>query len=188
MVAGPPAGGAALSGVALLVVDLQNEVVDHPATYARGATLAAVGRLLDAARAADAPVIHTRHADPDDGPLEGTAGWQIHEAAAPMAGEPVVDKRFDDAFWQTGLADMLRSRNVGRIVIAGMLSEHCVGTTARSAVAHGFDAVLAADGHTTWDNELLDGAAAVAYQNMLLGGFGTPDHEVAVAPAADVRF
>ena len=63
-----------------------------------------------------------------------------------------------------------------------------MGTTARSAVAHGFDVVLAADGHTTWDNDLLDGAAAVAYQNMLLGGFGTPDHEVAVAPAADVRF
>ena len=137
---------------------------------------------------AGAPVIHTRHADPGDGPLEGTAGWQIHEAAAPLPGEPVVDKRFDDAFWRTGLADMLRSRNVGRIVIAGMLSEHCVGTTARSAVAHGFDVVLAADGHTTWDNDLLDGAAAVAYHNMLLGGFGTPDHEVAVVPAADVRF
>ena len=103
-----------------------------------------------------------------------------------MPGEPVVDKRFDDAFWRTGLAEHAAQLNVGRIVIAGMLSEHCVGTTARSAVAHGFDVVLAADGHTTWDNDLLDGAAAVAYQNMLLGGFGTPDHEVAVVPAADI--
>ena len=189
MVARPPAGGAALSGVALLVVDLQNEVVDHPATYARGATLAAVGRLLDAARAAGAPVIHTRHADPDDGPLEGTAGWQIHERGRPGAGRAgrrqAVRRR---VLADTGLADMLRGLNVGRVVIAGMLTEHCVGTTARSAVAHGFDVVLAADGHTTWDNDLLDGAAAVAYQNMLLDGFGTPDHEVTVVPAADIGF
>ena len=175
-----------MSGTALLVVDLQIEVVDHPATYAWGATLAAVGRLLDAARVAGAPVIHTRHADADGGPLVRTPGWQIHGAVGPAPGEPVVDKRFDDAFWDTGLADMLRGLNVGRVVIAGMLTEHCVGTTTRSAVAHGFDVVLAADGHTTWDNDLLDGAAAVAYQNMLLDGFGTPDHEVTVVPAADI--
>ena len=48
--------------------------------------------------------------------------------------------------------------------------------------------VLVADGHTTWDNALLDGAAAIAYQNMLLRGFGTPDHEVAVVPGAEIRF
>ena len=47
--------------------------------------------------------------------------------------------------------------------------------------------VLAADGHTTWDNELLDGAAAVAYQTRS-DGFGTPDHEVTVVPAADIGF
>jgi hypothetical protein len=51
-----------------------------------------------------------------------------------------------------------------------------------------FDVVLVADGHTTWDNALLDGAAAIAYQNMLLRGFGTPDHEVAVVPGAEIRF
>ena len=151
-----------------------------------GATLAAVGRLLDAARAAGA------RSSTRDTPTLTRARWSAPpagrstSAVAPAPGEPVVDKRFDDAFWDTGLADMLRGLNVGRIVIAGMLTEHCVGTTTRSAVAHGFDVVLAADGHTTWDNDLLDGAAAVAYQNMLLDGFGTPDHEVTVVPAADI--
>ena len=64
----------------------------------------------------------------------------------------------------------------------------CSVSMPSSTVAHGFDVVLGADGHTTWDNDLLAGAAAVAYQNMLLEGFGTPDHEVAVVPGAEIRF
>ena len=71
-------------------------------------------------------------------------------------------------------------------MLAGALSEHCVGTTARAAVGRGYDVVVAADGHTTWDNAILDGATAVAYQNMLLDGFGTPEHEIAVVPGADI--
>ena len=47
MVASPPAGGRTVSGTALLVVDLQIEVVDHPATYAWGAN---AGRGRQAAR------------------------------------------------------------------------------------------------------------------------------------------
>src|SRR5262245_59884601 len=123
---------------ALLVVDLQNEVVDDPRTHARDATLEAVAGLLGRARAAGVPVIHTRHADADDGPREGEPGWELHDAVAPTAGEPVLDKRFDDAFWRTGLEQRLRELGVDGIVLTGMLTEHCVGTTARSAVAHGF--------------------------------------------------
>jgi nicotinamidase-related amidase len=177
-----------MSRTALLVVDLQREVVDDPRTHGRDETLAAVAGLLERARAAGVPVIHTRHADPDEGPREGEAGWELHDAVASAAGEAVVDKRFDDAFWRTELESCLRELGVDRIVLTGMLTEHCIGTTARSAVAHGFDVVLVADGHTTWDNDHLTGEAAVAYQNMLLDGFGTPEHEVAVARAADVVF
>lgn len=173
---------------ALLAVDLQREVVDDPRTHARVRTLAAVAGLLERARAAGVPVIHTRHADPDDGPHEGEAGWELCDTVAPIAGEPVLDKRFDDAFWRTGLDERLRELGADTIVLTGMLTEHCVGTTARSAVAHGFDVVLVADGHTTWDNDHLSGEAAVAYQNMLLDGFGTPEHGVAVVRAADVVF
>jgi nicotinamidase-related amidase len=177
-----------MSGMAMLVVDLQREVVTDPRTHARDRTLAAVAGLLDRARATGVPVIHTRHADPDDGPREGEAGWELYDAVAPTAGETVVDKRFDDAFWHTGLEECLRDLGADTIVLTGMLTEHCVGTTARSAVAHGFDVVLVADGHTTWDNDQLSGEAAVAYQNMLLDAFGTPEHEVAVVRAADVVF
>ena len=173
---------------ALLVIDLQAWVVDAPETYRREETLAVVGDLLARARAAGVAVLHARHTDETEvgAPPPGTAAWDLHPAVVAAAGEPIIDKRADDAFWDTDLAARLEALGVDRLVLAGALSEHCVGTTARAAVGRGYDVVVAADGHTTWDNAILDGATAVAYQNMLLDGFGTPEHEIAVVPGADI--
>jgi nicotinamidase-related amidase len=172
---------------ALLVIDVQNFLVEDAALHRPQETLAAIAGLQARARRAGVPVLHARHSEQEPGsPRPGSRGWQIHERVAPVDGEAIVDKLADDAFWRTGLGDRLAALGVDRLVIAGMLSEHCVGTTARSAVAHGYDVVVAADAHTTLENELLDAARAIDYQNMLLDGFGTPEHEIAVRPAADI--
>jgi len=173
---------------ALLVIDVQNFLVEDPMLHCSGPTLEAIAGLQARARRAGVPVLHARHTEPEPGsPQPGSRGWQIHDDVAPAEGEAVLDKLADDAFWGTDLGERLAALGVDRLVIAGLLSEHCVGTTARSAVAHGYDVVIAADGHTTLANDLLGAALAIEYQNMLLDGFGTPEHEIAVRPARAIE-
>lgn len=173
---------------ALLVIDVQNFLVDDPALHRPRQTLAAIAGLQARARRASVPVLHTRHTEQQPGsPEPGSRGWQIHDDVAPADGEAIVDKLADDAFWNTDLGERLAAVGADRLVIAGMLTEHCVGTTARSAVAHGYDVVVAADGHTTLENDLLDTATAIEYQNMLLHGFGTPEHEIVVVASAEIE-
>ncbi|HEU0195396.1 MAG TPA: cysteine hydrolase family protein, partial [Gaiellales bacterium] len=172
----------------LLVIDVQNFLVEDPRLHDPGPTLEAIAGLQERARRAGVPVLHARHTEQEAwSPQPGSREWQIHEDVAPADGEPVVDKLADDAFWGTDLGERLAALGIDRLVVAGMLSEHCVGTTARSAVAHGYDVVVAADGHTTLSNDLLEAGRAIEYQNMLLDGFGTPQHEIAVLPSRDIE-
>lgn len=183
-----------MTATALVLIDLQDAIfrgrggarqaAADAALEAAGAQAAAV---LAAARDRGVAVIHVQHDGPAGHRLEqGTPGWALRAQTAPRAGEPVIHKTASDAFLGTTLGTTLRGLGAGRIVLAGCMSDFCVDTTCRSAVAHGFDVVLVADGHATVDNDVLAFEQIVAHHNATLDGFNVGPREIRVRPAAEI--
>ena len=132
---------------ALLVIDVQNGVV--AGNHARDEVVANIGRLVDAARAAGAPVVWVQ--DVDEGREHGSEAWQVVPELAPAPDEPRVDKSYGDSFEETGLEEVLAGLGVGRLLVAGAQTDACVRSTLHGALVRGYDTVLVGDAHTTED-------------------------------------
>lgn len=132
---------------ALLVVDVQNGVV--AGTPGRDDVVANVGHLVDKARREEVPVVWVQHAS--DGLAPGSEPWRIVPELEPGEEEPLVPKRYGDAFEETSLEEVLAGLRVGRLVVAGAQSDACIRSTLHGAVVRGYDALLVSDAHTTED-------------------------------------
>jgi nicotinamidase-related amidase len=132
---------------ALLVVDVQNGVVG--AAHDRDRVVANVGALVERARAAGVPVVWVQHSS-DELP-QGSHKWQYVPELFAEAAEPVVHKRYGDAFEDTELETVLAERGVGRLLVAGAQSDGCIMATLHGAIVRGYDATLVGDAHTTED-------------------------------------
>lgn len=145
-----------MADVALLVIDMQQDMADRIAA-GRGAAPdgaeARLANLLARARAAGVPVIHIHHDDPDPDAairLDRPGGAPL-ASARPLPGEVVVVKHGSSAFAGTGLEAVLRELGVERLVVAGAVMGFCVSSTIRDAAARGFAVDLAGDAVLAFD-------------------------------------
>jgi nicotinamidase-related amidase len=132
---------------ALLVIDVQNDVV--AGAHNRDGVIANIVVLVDKARAEDVPVVWVQHSD-DDLP-QGSDGWRYVPELSQQASEPVVHKRYGDAFEDTDLEPVLAERKVGRLIVAGAQTDQCIRSTLHGAIVRGYDTTLVDDAHTTED-------------------------------------
>lgn len=134
---------------ALVIIDMQKGMA-MPAAGDRNNPGAErnIGLLLQAWRAAAAPVVHVRHISRTPGSLfwPGQVGVEFQEALAPLPTEHVVEKNVPDAFIQSGLERWLRVRAISSLVIVGVSTNNSVEASARSAGNLGFDTSVVADG------------------------------------------
>lgn len=148
------------SRAALVVIDVQ-QGFDDPVWGTRNnpGAEANIARLLGAWRASGRPVfIVQHHSRRATSPLRpGQPGHDLKPEARPAPGEPVVGKRENSAFIGTGLEAELRRREVPQVVITGLVTNHCVSTTARMAGNLGFETFVAADAAATFDRTGPDG-------------------------------
>jgi nicotinamidase-related amidase len=79
----------------------------------------------------------------------GSDDWQIANEVAPLEGEPIVEKRYRDAFRETNLDDVLRGLDVNRVIVCGMQTEFCIDATIREAERRGYRVDLVGDAHAT---------------------------------------
>ncbi|WP_309632594.1 isochorismatase family protein [Nocardioides zeae] len=159
---------------ALLVIDLQEGYFSAPELAAiRDRVVAGSVAAVAAARAAGALVVEVRtvHSeDPttwalnmreDECPfmVRGTADvrpvGELDEVRpdGPDDDWVVVEKTRDSAFHGTDLLDLLRSRGVERIALAGISTESCVAATAADAYAHDLRVLLVEGAVLTPDTE-----------------------------------
>lgn len=154
---------------ALIVVDMQRDFVEAgrpmEVAMAREKT-PAMKELIDAARAAEVPVIFTQHVLYDNfnvSPLEtsnnprlltegmraGTDGIEIIPELGATSSDQYVRKHRYDAFYNTNLEILLNCirgyRTVDTVIIAGTLTEVCCESTARSAFMRDYKVVFAND-------------------------------------------
>jgi nicotinamidase/pyrazinamidase len=178
-------------GVALVVVDVQNDFADPAGSLSvRGGeeVVGAVNRLIDEARAAGASVVYTQDWHPPDTPhfekdggiwpvhcVAGTWGAQFHPALTVDGATVRKGTSGEDGYsgftmrdpvtgeeQSTGLAELLRSRAVTAVVIAGLATDYCVKASALDAVALGFHAMVLRDAVAAVDVDPGDGDRALA--------------------------
>jgi nicotinamidase-related amidase len=131
------------------VIDIQNEYFPGGA-YALPHAERAAGRAaeaIEAARAANIPVVHIRHEEPGrtEGFAPGSHGAETHASVAPADGEHVVVKNYPNSFLETDLAEHLASVGAKRVAFCGMMTSMCVDATVRAAADQGLAALLVDD-------------------------------------------
>jgi nicotinamidase-related amidase len=143
-------------GTALLIIDVQRALVDELNPDRRASFLSTLRTLIERARKTHTPVVYIRHDGSPEEFVPGTAEWEIATEIAPLPSEPIVEKRFRDAFRETNLANVLANLNADHLVVAGMQTEFCVDATIREAERRGYRVTLVEDGHATFP---VDGAS-----------------------------
>jgi nicotinamidase-related amidase len=150
---------------ALIVIDVQNEYFDGalPITDPPSATsLANIGRAMDAATAANVPVIVVQHSDSEpDAPIfrEGSHAWELHRDIADRPRDHLVTKGLPGSFTGTQLGDILTAAGVDTISITGYMTHMCVDTTAREAAHRGLGVEILNDATGTLNLSNSGGAA-----------------------------
>jgi maleamate amidohydrolase len=69
----------------------------------------------------------------------------FHERLRPQANEPVVIKHYASGFFQTELAEILRSYGIDTLLLAGVSTSGCVRATALDALQLGFAPFILTD-------------------------------------------
>lgn len=159
-------------GTALLVVDMQNGFCHPEGSFAKldldvsmcNAAIGGCARLVEAARAAQVPVLFTRYVyrpDYADGGVlvqellpvlaevkslaGGTWDAELVDELQPQPQDFVIDKSRYSAFYGTTLEPALTSMGISRLVICGVTTNMCVETTARDASQRDYRTFVVSD-------------------------------------------
>ena len=157
---------------ALLLLDLQNEMVDPAGKIGSGGLAAVVAQrgvvdkaanALAAARARGNAVAHVRlgfRADYADAlsvapriarlkehkaAILGTWGTEFPAPLAPVGGELVITKQCVNPFYNTGLMNWLLHKGIKHVVLSGVVTNLVVEATARAADDAGFAVTVLED-------------------------------------------
>lgn len=143
---------------ALLIVDFVNGFAD-PGLFGGGnipAAIASTVPLLAAVRRTKAPIVFTRVVYPEGSSpcvflrkiprlallTEDAAESQVVAELAPRGGEHVVNKQQPSAFFDTGVAEWLRSRQVDTLLVTGCTTSGCVRASVVDAMSYNFSTVV----------------------------------------------
>ncbi|EFC85808.1 cysteine hydrolase family protein [Parafrankia sp. EUN1f] len=141
---------------AVVVIDVQQEYetgamrISYPPL---AGSLAAIGRVMDAAHEHRIPVVVVQQDAPATSPIfaVGSPGWRLHPEVADRHRDVLFHKRLPGAFTGTELEAWLRDRGIDTVTLVGYMTQHCVGTTARQASHLGLAVEVLADATGTLD-------------------------------------
>lgn len=131
---------------ALIVIDAQNEYVsgnlpiEFPAIQL---SLANIGKAMDAASAANIPVIVVQQLAPSESPIfaRGSQGWELHETVRSRTWNHHIEKKLPSAFAGTDLSVWLNDHQIDTLSVIGYMTHNCVDST----IKHAFHAGLAVE-------------------------------------------
>jgi len=140
---------------ALLVIDMINDFVIGKFGF-EGARkiIPQLQQVVSKAREKRVPIFYIcdshRSGDPElsvwgEHAMEGTWGAEVVSELAPASEELIIKKRTYSAFFDTKLEELLRSRGVNHVILAGVVTDICVRHTAADAFFRGFRITVLSD-------------------------------------------
>lgn len=154
---------------ALVVIDMQRALFDGPDRPHDGDFIVRrLCALVDRARREEVQIVFVQHCS--EAHPKGSPGWRLIEPLQPRFPDWVIAKDRPGIFHGTNLSAQLKAVGITRLILAGARTDHGIDTSCRVAAELGFEVVLAADAHTTIDNDALPAAAIIAHHNATLGG------------------
>jgi nicotinamidase-related amidase len=174
---------------ALVIIDVQQSLFDEPPGPAdAAAVIERINGLAARARDSGAPVILVQHETAGSQLQYGSPGWQLDSRLQAAPADHRLRKTTPDSFLRTGLHEVLAFSGVEQLVVCGYATEFCVDTTTRSAAAHGYAVILAADAHTTHDKMHASASQIRAHHNATLPAISSFGPVIEAVPAEQIRF
>ena len=151
---------------ALVVIDMQNDFLHPDGWYAKsgidiGHMQASIGptkTLVAEARGRGLPIVWTRHGFRDErdagafmrlrpflaegGLRQGTWGYEVLDEMGAVPEDWHVGKNRLSAFYNTNLELILRSLRAETVLVAGVLTNHCVAATSKDANFRDFKPIV----------------------------------------------
>jgi ureidoacrylate peracid hydrolase len=167
----------------VLVIDMQNAFCRKDGSWVSsglsvsgiGSVISACASLLKAARSSQIPVVFVQQCYrpgrinapaniesrlPPGALIRGSWDVEIIDELNPRPGEEVIEKPRFDAFAHTDLELVLRGLGTAKLLLAGVLTNVCVESTARTAQQRDFHVGVASDATGATTEELHRGALA----------------------------
>src|SRR5258708_5753596 len=149
------------------IMDVMVDFRDRWAAQDRGALVAAIGARADTFRAAGHPVVWVRQEfapDLSDAfremrrdnirvTIKGTDGSRIIPELVPGTDDLQVVKKRYSAFFGTPLDEMIRTRRIDTLVLAGVNTHACVRTTAIDAYQRDLEVIIPREAVGSYDQE-----------------------------------
>jgi nicotinamidase-related amidase len=133
---------------ALLIVDVQIKLFHmKKAIYQPERLLKNINILEERARSTDSTIVYIQHEN-DTTFKYNTPEWNLNKGLTPDSKDILIRKKEGNSFFETPLNEILKKKNVDRVIICGMLTNLCVQRTCLGAVELNFKTVLASDAHS----------------------------------------
>lgn len=111
-----------------------------------------INYLIEKARERDIPVVFIRHTN--EGQLvENTDGWQVNPHLKAVDGDIYFNKKHSGMFEEKHIVKGLEELRVDTLIIAGLVTHGCVKAACLGAKAAGYQVILAADAHSSFNKE-----------------------------------
>jgi nicotinamidase-related amidase len=138
--------------IALLVIDVQQGLFRKSTPlYNAEELLEKINLLVDCAHLESAPVFYIQHSD-SRALVKGSKDWQLHPELHPQRIDTIVHKQHGNAFEDTNLDELLRTKNISSLVVTGLVTNGCVKATCLGARQLGYRVILVKDGHSSYSN------------------------------------
>jgi nicotinamidase-related amidase len=165
---------------ALLVIDVQQGLFRRSTPIYQAETLLDnINDLVAAAHQAGAPVYYIQHSNQKI-LAKGSHDWQLHPQLHLTKQDGLIHKLYGNAFQDTGLDEMLRSREVNTLVITGLVTQGCVKATCLGGKELGYRVILVSDAHSNYSKQA---AQIIAEWHEKLNALA-----VALQPACEIVF
>jgi nicotinamidase-related amidase len=113
--------------------------------------------------------------------VKGSQDWQLHPDLHPQRIDSIIHKQHGNAFEDTNLEAMLKSKKITSLVVMGLVTHGCVKATCLGARELGYEVTLIKDGHSSYSK---DAARPIEEWNQKLSAQGC---ELKVAAEIDFR-
>lgn len=138
---------------AVLVIDVQQALFEKRIPiYQADALLNHINHLVKKAHQAQVLVVYIQHSGKGD-LARGEPGWHLHPAMQPEPGDLLIHKQHGNAFEETELAQELDTRQVGKLIVCGLVTHGCVNATCQGALSMGYQLTLVGDAHSSYSEQ-----------------------------------